>query len=140
MDKKFKVLKIDHVAFATSSIDKTKTIFSKILGINSNEIEKVENENVKVLKFFTDRSKSKIELLEPLIENSIINKFLNKKGNSLHHIALEVDNLHNAIDYLIYNQIKLIYDVPQKGSDNKLITFIHPSMTSGLLIELCQGQ
>ena len=67
------------------------------------------------------------------------NKFLNKRGDSIHHIALEVDNIYNAIDYLKYKNIKVIYDIPQKGSDNKKITFIHPNMTPGLLIELCQG-
>ena len=80
-----------------------------------------------------------IELLEPSDDSSLIESFLNKRGQGLHHIALEVDNIYNAIEYLEYNNIKMIYSQPQTGANNKLITFIHPSSTPGILIEICQS-
>ena len=138
MDRKFKVVKIDHIAFATESIKETSKFFSDILGIQHAEIEEVENEKVNVMKFFNSNKSTSIELLEPISNDSAVNKFINSKGRGLHHIALEVDNIINAINYLKYNNVSLIYEVPQFGADNKLITFIHPKSTPGLLVELCQ--
>ena len=138
MNRNFKILKIDHIAFATKSIDRTKNFFIDILGLENTPLEHIENENVKVLKLFANNSDTKIELIEPLNDKSTIEKFLKKNGNSLHHIALTVDNINNAIMYLLNSNVDLIYEEPQLGSDNKLITFIHPKITPGLLIELCQ--
>ena len=137
MDKKFKVLKIDHVAIAVNALKESKKIFS-ILGMSSSDVENISNENVDVLKIYSESREHTIELLEPTDINSSVKKFLNKRGQGLHHIALEVDNIYNAIEYLKDNNIKVIYNTPQKGADNKLITFIHPSCTPGVLIELCQ--
>jgi len=137
MDKNFKVLKIDHVAIAVNALKESKKIFS-ILGMSSSDVENVSNENVDVLKIYSESREHTIELLEPTDINSSVQKFLNKRGQGLHHIALEVDNIYNAIEYLKDNNIKVIYDTPQKGADNKLITFIHPGCTPGVLIELCQ--
>ena len=140
MNKNFKVIKVDHIAFATDSIDNSSNIFSKILGIENTPKEEVETENVNVLKFFNQEGVTSIELLEPIKNESVIGDFLNKNGRGLHHIALEVDNINNAIIFLKENKIKLVYDVPQIGSDNKMITFIHPKSSPGILIELCQKQ
>ena len=138
MNKNFKILKIDHVAIAVNSLEETKKIYS-LLGMNIGHVENVITENVDVLKIHPDSNKHTIELLEPNNIESSVYKFLNKKGQGLHHIALEVDNIYNAIDYLVENNIQVIYSPPQKGADNKLITFIHPNCTSGVLIELCQS-
>ena len=138
MNKKFKIIKIDHVAFATDSLKKTSAFFSDLLGIESSKIEEVSNEKVNVLKFFNTKEKTSLELLEPTSSSSAINKYIQSKGKSLHHLALEVDNIHNAISYLKSNNVKIIYEQPQIGADNKLITFIHPQETPGLLLELCQ--
>ena len=138
MNKNFKILKIDHVAIAVNSLEETKKIYS-LLGMNIGHVENVITENVDVLKIHPDSNKHTIELLEPNNIESSVYKFLNKKGQGLHHIALEVDNIYNAIDYLVENDIQVIYSRPQKGADNKLITFIHPNCTSGVLIELCQS-
>jgi methylmalonyl-CoA/ethylmalonyl-CoA epimerase len=138
MNKNFKILKIDHVAIAVNSLEETKKIYS-LLGMNIGHVENVITENVDVLKIHPDSNKHTIELLEPNNIESSVYKFLNKKGQGLHHIALEVDNIYNAIDYLVENDIQVIYSPPQKGADNKLITFIHPNCTSGVLIELCQS-
>ena len=137
MNKKFKVLKIDHVAVAVNSLKESKNIFT-LLGMNIGHSENVATENVNVLKIYPESDEHTIELLEPTSKNSLVQGFLNKRDQGLHHIALEVDNIYNAIEYLEDNNIKVIYSSPQKGADNKLITFIHPSCTPGVLIELCQ--
>ena len=137
MDKKFKVLKIDHVAVAVNSLKESKNIFT-LLGMNIGDTQNVADENVDVLKIYPESDGHTIELLEPASANSSVQGFLNKRDQGLHHIALEIDNIYNAIRYLEDNNIKVIYSSPQKGADNKLITFIHPSCTPGVLIELCQ--
>jgi len=137
MGKKFKVLKIDHVALAVNSLKESKNIFT-LLGMNIGDTENVATENVDVLKIYPESDDHTIELLEPTSANSSVQEFLNKRDQGLHHIALGVDNIYNAIEYLEDNNIKVIYSSPQKGADNKLITFIHPSCTPGVLIELCQ--
>ena len=78
--------------------------------------------------------------MEPIENNTTVSKFLNSKIQGIHHIALTVDNISNAISYLKYKDIKLVYEKPKIGSDNKLITFIHPKSSPGILIELCQNQ
>lgn len=137
MDKQFKVLKIDHIAVAVDNVNNSKSLF-ELLGMNCNDIENVKNENVNVIKIHAESRENSIELLEPTDDSSSVKLFLDKKGHGLHHIALEVDDIYNAIDYLQENNVKIIYNTPQKGADNKLITFIHPHSTPGILIELCQ--
>ena len=94
---------------------------------------------VNVVKINPESHDHTIELLEPSDDSSLIDSFLNKRGQGLHHIALEVDNIYNAIKYLKYNNVKMIYSQPQSGANNMLITFIHPSSTPGILIEICQS-
>lgn len=140
MDRKFEILNIEHVAIAVNDIMSSKLIFEEVLGMNSSKVENVVNEKVNVLKISPKNNTSKVELIEPSDPLSPISKFLKTKGQGMHHIALEVDNIYNAIEYLKYKRIKLIYDSPNKGADNKLITFIHPSCSPGILIEICQNK
>jgi len=137
-NKNFKVIKIDHIAIASKAIEPFMKVFSDILGIEHGQKEQVENEKVNVLKFLNENNNTCIEVLEPLSESSIVNNFIRKRGEGLHHIALEVDNIYNAIEYLKNIKIELVYNKPQLGSDNKLITFIHPKSSPGILLELCQ--
>ena len=138
MNKKFKVLKIDHIAIAVNNISKSINIFS-LLGMDYQDVEHIDNEKVNVVKINPESPNHTIELLEPSDETSLIESFLNKRGQGLHHIALEVDDIYNAIEYLEHNNIKMIYRKPQIGANNKFITFIHPSSTPGILIEICQS-
>ena len=138
MDKQFKILKIDHIAVAVKDIDSSTNIFT-LLGMDCQDVEHVDNEKVNVVKINPESHDHTIELLEPSDDSSLIESFLNKRGQGLHHIALEVDNIYKAIEYLEYNNIKMIYSHPQEGANNKLITFIHPSSTPGILIEICQS-
>lgn len=140
MDRKFEILNIEHVAIAVNDIMSSKLIFEEVLGMNSSKVENVVNEKVNVLKISPKNNTSKVELIEPSDPLSPISKFLKTKGQGMHHIALEVDNIYNAIEYLKYKRIKLIYDSPNKGADNKLITFIYPSCSPGILIEICQNK
>ena len=138
MDKQFKILKIDHIAIAVRSINNSTDIFT-LLGMDCQDVEHVDNEKVNVVKINPESHDHTIELLEPSDDSSLIESFLNKRGQGLHHIALEVDNIYNAIEYLKYNNIKMIYTEPQTGANSKLITFIHPQSTPGILIEICQS-
>jgi len=137
-NKNFKVIKVDHIAIASKAIEPFMQVFTDVLGIPHGQKEQVENEKVNVLKFLNENDSTCIEVLEPLSESSTINNFIRKRGQGLHHIALEVDNIYNAIEFLKSIKIDLVYDKPQIGSDNKLITFIHPKFSSGILLELCQ--
>ena len=136
--KNFKILSIDHIAVATKNSDVLKLLFSDFLGMNLKKKEYVNAENVNVVKVYADDEKTAIELLEPKDSTSPINKFLSNKGDGMHHISLTVDNISNAINYLLENNITLVYEKPHHGSDNTLITFIHPESSPGMLIELCQ--
>ena len=138
MNRKFKILKINHVAVAVNDNSKSKVLF-ELLGMDVKSSEYIENEKVNVVKVSADNKDHTIELLEPSDSSSVVRKFIDKRGEGLHHIALEVDDIENAISYLKNNNIKLIYESPQKGADNKLITFIHPKSTPGILLELCQS-
>ena len=136
--KRFKILNMNHVAVATENSNLLKLLFSDILGMNVKNKEYVDSESVQITKVFADDNKTSIEIVEPINESSPINKFLVNKGKGIHHIALTVDNIYNAIEYMTKKNIKLVYNTPQEGSDNTLITFIHPKSSPGILIELCQ--
>ena len=132
----FKILGIEHVGIAQDkSSDKLSSFFEDILNM-SKKSEVVENQSV-LTKIF-DTGAGKIELLSATDKESVINKYLAKKGESVHHIAILVDDLDVALDYLKSKNVKLINETPQKGADNMRIAFIHPHSTPGILLELCQ--
>jgi len=138
--KKFKVLSIDHIAIASKDFSGLEHLFSEVLGLTSTKKERVKTELVDVLKLYSEDKKTAIELLEPIENNTTVSKFLNSKIQGIHHLALTVDNILNAISYLKYHKIFFVYEKPQIGSDNKLINFIHPKFSPGILIELCQDK
>tara|TARA_B100000614_G_C14157539_1_gene331251 strand:+ start:110 stop:520 length:411 start_codon:yes stop_codon:yes gene_type:complete len=134
----FKVLGIEHIGIATNDNSKKLSIFfERILKL---PLKKEIVKNQKVLTEIFETGNGKIELLSATEESSVINKFLNKKGDSIHHLAIRVDNIFNAIEYLQENGIELINNTPQEGADNMIIIFIHPNSTPGLLLELCQNK
>ena len=138
MNRKFKILKIDHIAIAVNDTNLSLSLF-KLLGMNVGEMEFIDSEKVNVVKIKAEDKNHTIELLESSEDSSVIKKFIAKKGEGLHHIALEVDDISEAIEYLDYNNIQLVYNSPKIGADNKLVTFIHPNSTPGILLELCQS-
>ena len=132
----FKILGIEHIGIAQDKdSDKLSSFFENILNI-SKKTEVVENQ--KVLTDIFDTGAGKIELLSATDKDSVINKYLAKKGESVHHIAILVDNLNEALDYLKSKNVKLINKTPQRGADNMRIAFVHPHSTPGILLELCQ--
>tara|TARA_Y100001936_G_scaffold200005_1_gene201629 strand:- start:7047 stop:7457 length:411 start_codon:yes stop_codon:yes gene_type:complete len=132
----FKILGIEHIGIAQyKDSNKLSSFFENVLNL-SKASEVVEEQ--KVLTEIFDTGAGKIELLSATDKDSVINKYLAKKGQSIHHIAILVDNIDEALKYLKSKNIKLIDHSPQKGADNKKIVFIHPHSTPGILLELCQ--
>ena len=130
------MLKIEHIGIAVKEITKSNTLFAKILGKEPYKTEIVESEGVRT-SFFTV-GESKIELLEGTNADSPISKFIERKGEGIHHIAFEVQDIKVEVDRLKKEGFTVINEVPKKGADNKLIVFLHPKDTNGVLIELCQ--
>ena len=132
----FKILGIEHVGIAQNQdSNKLSSFFEDTLNM-SKKTEIVDEQ--KVLTEIFDTGSGKIELLSATDKDSVINKYLAKKGESVHHIAILVDNLDETLKHLKSKNIKLIDHSPQKGADNKKIVFIHPHSTPGILLELCQ--
>lgn len=128
--------KIEHLGIAVNSIEASAKIYETLLGSSCYKIEEVESEGVKTA--FFQVGESKIELLEATKEDSPIAKFLAKKGQGIHHIAFDVTDIHAEIDRLQKEGFELINLSPKNGADNKLIAFLHPKSTDGILVELCQ--
>jgi len=130
------MLKIEHVGIAVKDIKRSNELFSKIFGISPYKQEVVESENV--LTSFFMVGDNKIELLEASEYTGAIAKFIDKKGEGIHHIAFEVKDIYAEMKRLKEEGFKLLSEQPKKGADNKLICFVHPKDTNGVLIELCQ--
>lgn len=129
------IKKIEHIGIAVKSLDAQQT-FEKILNYPSYKTEDVSSEKVKVNFFII--GESKLELLESTDENGTIAKYIQKKGEGIHHIALAVDDIYNEMKRLQEIGFEFIYEQPKAGADHQLINFIHPKYTHGVLIELCQ--
>ena len=128
--------KIEHIGIAVNDINKSNELFSKILGKQNYKSEIVESEGV-ITSFF-QIGENKIELVEASNPDSPISKYLQKNREGMHHIAFEVEDIEKEMERLKKEGIRLINDSPKKGADNKLICFLHPKDTNGVLIELCQ--
>ncbi|HYJ63563.1 MAG TPA: methylmalonyl-CoA epimerase, partial [Parafilimonas sp.] len=111
-------------------------LFEKLLKTLCYKTETVESENVKTAFFKT--GETKIELLQSTNDDGIVSKFISKKGEGLHHIAFEVENIYDEIERLKQEGFIFLNEEPKKGADNKMICFIHPKSTNGVLIELCE--
>ena len=128
--------KIEHVGIAVKDLETSNILFEKLLGTASYKIEDVISEGVRTSFFKT--GDSKIELLEALNDDGPIAKFLEKRGEGLHHIAFEVDDIKAEVKRLKAEGFTVLNDEPKKGADNKLVVFLHPKSAGGVLIELCQ--
>ena len=128
--------KIEHIGIAVKDIEKANSIFKSILGRVNYKTEYVESEDV-VTSFF-DLGDSKIELIESSNKNHAISRFLEKNSSSIHHIAIKVTDIQFEIKRIKKEGIRILNEIPKEGADNKLICFLHPKDTLGVLIELCQ--
>ena len=132
----FKILGIEHVAIAVSSLKEPSKVFGDILGIDNTSTEEVIDQ--KVVTDIFDTGKGKVELLEATSDDSPISNFLEKRGSGVHHIAFLVDDLEIALKDLAESGIDLIDKSPRIGAEGMLIAFLHPKSTGGVLVELCQ--
>jgi len=130
------IKKIEHIGIAVKDIDKSNTLFKKLFGKEHYKVESVESEGVSTSFFML--GETKIELLEASNENSAIAKFIEKKGEGIHHIAYEVDNIDEEMKRLSAEGFELIHQQAKDGADNKRICFLHPKSTNGVLVELCE--
>ena len=128
--------KIEHIGIAVKSLEASETVFTKLLGLAPYKTEVVESENVSTLFFKV--GDNKIELLEATSPDSPITKFIEKRGEGIHHIAFDVDDIRAEMARLVEEGFTLLNTEPKNGADNKLVCFLHPKGTNGVLIELCQ--
>ena len=128
---------LDQVAIAVKSLPAAVAFFRDVLGLEPSEPEDVPGQGVRVVKFLV--GETSIELLEPLSGESPISKFLEKRGEGIHHVAFRVHDLETALSKLARAKVPLIHDKPQAGADGKRIAFAHPSGTHGVLMEFCEG-
>lgn len=133
--EKFK--KIEHLGIAVKDLEKSEVLFSALLGASPYKREEVKSEGV-ITSFFKS-GPNKIELLMATNEDSPIAKFIEKKGEGIHHIAFEVEDLKAEMVRLTKAGFRILNDQPKKGADQKLICFLHPKDCNGVLIELCQS-
>ena len=131
-----KMRKIEHIGIAVHDLENSNELFSKLFGQPAYKTEEVASEGVKTSFFMC--GPNKIELLEATNENSPIAKFLEKKGEGIHHIAFDVEDIYSEIERLKLEGFTVLNETPKKGADNKLVAFLHPKTTNGVLIELCQ--
>ena len=127
---------IDHIGIAVKDIEKSILLFEKLLNTACYKIEEVKAQGVKT-SFFKNGDQ-KIELIASLGDQSPIESFLEKKGEGIHHIAFEVADIKSEVERLKSEGFVPIDEIPKKGADNKMIVFLHPKTTNGVLIELCQ--
>lgn len=129
-------MKLEHIGIAVKSLGVSDALFAKLLGKESYKQESVEREGV-VTSFYA-AGESKIELLEASKEESPVAKFIGKKGEGIHHLAFGVEDIRAEVERLKKEGFQFISEEPKEGADNKLVVFLHPKSTNGVLIELCQ--
>lgn len=130
------MLNIEHIGIAVKSLDISVPLFEKLLNSTCYKIETVESEAVKTA--FFKQGETKVELLESTSADGVIAKFIEKKGEGMHHIAFEVEDIYTEMKRLQSEGFVLLNETPKNGADNKLVCFLHPKSTNGLLVELCQ--
>jgi len=128
--------KVEHIGIAVRSLTDSIPLFEKLLSATCYKTENVETEKVNTA--FFQKGETKIELLESTDDEGPIGKFLEKKGEGIHHLAFEVEDLPTEIERLKNEGFIFLNDVPKKGADNKLVCFLHPKSCNGILVELCQ--
>lgn len=130
------MLKVEHIGIAVKTFDSAIPLYERLLNTGCYKTETVASEGVNTAFFI--QGETKIELLESSAEDGVIAKFIEKKGEGIHHIAFEVEDIYAEMERLRAEGFVLLNETPKKGADNKLICFVHPKSTNGVLLELCQ--
>ena len=128
--------KIEHIGIAVKDLKASNELFSSLFGKSHYKVEIVESEGV--MTSFFEAGPNKIELLQGTHDESPISKFIVKKGEGIHHIAFAVENIDKEVSRLKEEGFVVLNETPKKGADNKMVVFLHPKSTNGVLIELCQ--
>ena len=128
--------KVEHIGIAVKDFSVSIPLFEKLLNTNCYKTETVESENVNTA--FFKQGETKIELLESQTIDGVISKFIDKKGEGIHHIAFDVEDIYAEMNRLQNEGFILLNPIPKLGADNKLVCFLHPKNTNGVLIELCK--
>ena len=128
--------KIEHIGIAVKDLSVSIPLFTKLLNTECYKTETVETEKVRTA--FFQKGETKVELLESLAPNGVIARFIEKKGEGMHHIAFSVKNIEMEMERLKQEGFTLLNETPKKGADNKLVCFLHNKYTNGVLIDLCQ--
>ena len=128
--------KLEHIEIAVTNLEEANKLFARLLGTEHYKIEDVPSEGVRTSFFKV--GDVKIEILEASDANSPIAKFVGKRGEGIHHLAFEVEDIQKSIKEYADRGFQVINSEPKKGADNKLVSFLHPRSTNGVLIELCQ--
>lgn len=129
-------MKIEHIGIAVKDLDAAVDMYEKLLGTRCYKFETVESEKVNTAFFKT--GESKIELLGCVDGTGVISKYIEKKGEGIHHIAFEVEDIAGEMERLKQEGFLLLNEAPKRGADNKLVAFVHPKSANGVLVELCQ--
>ena len=130
------IKKIEHLGIAVKDLNKSNELFKKLLGEQSYKTEAVDSESV-TTSFFKVGDQ-KIELLEASELNSTIARFIERRGEGMHHLAFHVESIDEEIERLEKEGFEFVSKTPTKGADNKMVVFLHPKTTNGVLVELCQ--
>ena len=130
------MLSVEHIGIAVKDLSTSVPLFEKLLNSQCYKTEQVESENV--ITAFLKSGDTKIELLQSNDDEGVIAAYINRKGEGVHHIAFAVKNIEDEMKRLAAQGFQLLSETPKKGADNKLVCFLHPKSTGGVLIELCQ--
>jgi methylmalonyl-CoA/ethylmalonyl-CoA epimerase len=130
------MVRVEHIGIAVKDLKQVNDLYEKLFDREPYKSEKVDSEHVETS--FFQIGETKIEFLEADDPSSAIAKYIDKKGEGIHHIAFEVEDIHQEMKRLSAEGFRLINEAPKKGADNKLICFLHPKSTNGVLVELCQ--
>ena len=130
--------KIEHIGIAVRDLAAAEKTFEQLLGTKPYKTETVESEGVATMFFKV--GETKIELLQATREDSPIAKYIEKRGEGIHHIAFDVDSVHHKSAQLTDEGFKILNEQPKEGADNKMISFVHPKSSNGVLVELCQDK
>lgn len=130
------MLRLEHIGIAVRDLAGANSLFDALLGESSYKVEEVASEHVKT-SFFRI-GESKVELLEATSPDSAIARYIEKRGEGIHHVAFEVEDIHAEMERLRQQGFQLLNEQPKRGADNKLVCFVHPKTANGVLVELCQ--
>ena len=130
------MIKIEHIGIAVKDLSSSISLFESLMASDCYKVEVVESERVTTA--FLKNGETKIELLESADPDGVIARFIDKKGEGLHHIAFEVEDIYAEMERLRKDGFTLLSEKPKTGADNKLVCFIHPKTTNGVLVEICQ--